>query len=104
MRRVGRVATGWLGVEGLQDFDRLWSIARGAAQDASRDPDALKTAVRLNLEPGMSVDTVTDKLERLAESGMGEAILDVFAMFPTLDQMLDFASQVAATRSDRKKA
>jgi probable F420-dependent oxidoreductase len=104
MRRVGRIGTGWLGVEGLHDFDRLWSIARRTAQDAGRDPAALKTAVRLNLEPGMSVDTVADKLERLAESGADEAIVDAFALFPSLDQLLDFASQVIAPWSDRGKA
>ncbi len=98
MRRVGRSGTGWLGVEGLQDSDHLWSIARRAAQDAGLDPDALKTAVRVNLEPGMSVDSVAEKLERFAASGIDEAILDVFAMFPSLDQMLDFASQVIAKR------
>jgi probable F420-dependent oxidoreductase len=98
MRRVGRVGTGWLGVEGLPDSVHLWSIARRAAQDAGRDPDALKTAIRVNLEPGMSIDAVADKLKRLADSGADEAILDVFAMFSTLDQMLDFATQVIATR------
>ena len=103
MRRVGRSGTGWLGVEGLPDSDHLWSIARRAAQDAGRDPDALKTAIRANLEPGMSVDTVADKLERLADSGADEAILDAFALFPTLDQMLDFAGQVIARWSDRGK-
>jgi hypothetical protein len=46
----------------------------------------------------MSVDTVADKLERLADSGADEAILDAFAIFPSLDQMLDFASQVIARR------
>ena len=106
MRRVGRSGTGWLGVEGLPDEvkDPLWSIARRAAQDAGRDPDALKVATRLNLEPGMSVDTVVGKLERLAESGADEAIVDAFAMFPTLDQMLDFASQVITRRNDHGKA
>lgn len=98
MRRVGRVGTGWLGVEGLPNSVHLWSIARRAAQDTGRDPDALKKAIRVNLEPGMSVDTVAGKLERLANSGADEAILDAFALFPTLDQMLDFASQVIATR------
>ena len=98
MRRVGRSGTGWLGVEGLQDSDHLWSIARRAAQDAGRDPDALKTAVRVNLEPGMSVDSVAAKLERFAASGSDEAILDAFAMFPSLEQMLDFASQVIGKR------
>ena len=104
MRRVGRIGTGWLGVEGLQDSDRLWSIARRAAQDAGRDPDALQSAMRVNLEPGTSVDSLADKLERFAGSGIDEAIVDAFAMFPSLDQMLDFASQVIARWSDRGKA
>ena len=103
MRRVGRVGTGWLGVEGLADDikDHLWSTARRSAQDAGRDPDALKTAIRVNLEPGTSVDTVIVRLDRLADSGADEAIVDAFAMFPTLDRMLDFASQVIARSSDQ---
>lgn len=96
MRRVGRSGTGWLGVEGLPDFHHMWSIARRAAQDADRDPDALKTAMRIHLEPGLSVDSVVDKLDHFAGSGVDEAILDAFAMFPALDQMLDFAGQVIA--------
>ncbi|MFC8076708.1 LLM class flavin-dependent oxidoreductase [Streptomyces sp. NPDC057307] len=57
MRRVGRSATGWLGVDFLPDevADQLWSLARQAAQEAGRDPDALKKAIRINLEPGTSV-------------------------------------------------
>ena len=67
-----------------------------AAQDAGRDPDALKTAIRINLEPGTSVDSLADKLECFAGSGIDEAFVDSFAAFPSLDQMLDFASQVIA--------
>jgi alkanesulfonate monooxygenase SsuD/methylene tetrahydromethanopterin reductase-like flavin-dependent oxidoreductase (luciferase family) len=106
MRRVGRAAVGWLGVEGLPDevTHHLWSIARRAAQDAGRDPDALKTAMRINPEPGTSVNSLAGKLARLAESGTDEAFVDAFAMFPSLDQMLDFASQVIARWSDRGKA
>ena len=98
MRRVGRSGTGWLGFEGLPDevAGRLWSIARRAAQDAGRDPDALKTAMRINLEPGTSVDSLADKLTRFAKSGVDEAFVDTFAAFPSLDQMLDFASQLIA--------
>ena len=104
MRRVGRIGTGWLGVEGLQDSSgHLWSIARRAAQGAGRDPDALKTAMRINLEPGTSVGAVVDKLRRLAESGADEAIVDAFALFPSLDQLLDFASQVITGWTDRGK-
>jgi probable F420-dependent oxidoreductase len=106
MRRVGRSGTGWLGVEGLQAevTDHLWSIARRAAQDAGRDPDALKTAMRINLEPDTSVDSVVGRLERLAGSGADEAIVDAFAMFASLDQMLEFAGQVIAQWCDRGKA
>ncbi|MFQ6398584.1 TIGR03619 family F420-dependent LLM class oxidoreductase [Nocardia sp. KC 131] len=106
MRRVGRIGTGWLGVEGPpaaasiagrdRSVDHLWSIARRAAQDAGRDPDALKTAMRINVGPGTSVDSLADKLKRHAESGTDEAYFDAFAVFTSLDQMLDFASQVIA--------
>ncbi|MGD9990686.1 TIGR03619 family F420-dependent LLM class oxidoreductase [Pseudonocardia sp.] len=106
MRRVGRSGVGWLGVEGpapaastsSQDegAGRLWSIARRAAEDAGRDPDALKTAMRINLAPGTSVDSVADQLKRYAESGVDEAYFDAFAMFTSLDQLLDFAGEVIA--------
>jgi hypothetical protein len=44
------------------------------------------------------------RLGRLAGCGIDEAITDAFAMFPTLDQMLDLASQVVARRSNHGKA
>ena len=98
MRRVGRSAVGWLAFEGLPDdvVASWWSIARRAAEDAGRDPDALKTAMRINLEPDTSVDSLADKLKRLAESGTDEAFVDAFAVFPSLDQTLEFASQLIA--------
>jgi probable F420-dependent oxidoreductase len=98
MRRVGRSAVGWLAFEGLPDdvVASWWSIARRAAEDAGRDADALKTAMRINLEPNTSVDSLADKLKRLAESGTDEAFVDAFAAFPSLDQTLEFASQLIA--------
>src|ERR1700737_955634 len=65
MRRVGRSGTGWLGGEGVEDggTDHLWSVARPAAPDRRGDPDVLKTAMRINLEPGTSVDSLAGKLE-----------------------------------------
>jgi alkanesulfonate monooxygenase SsuD/methylene tetrahydromethanopterin reductase-like flavin-dependent oxidoreductase (luciferase family) len=104
MRRVGRSGTGWLGFAGLPDevADHPWSIARRAAQDAGRDPDALKTAMRINPEPGTSVDLLVRKLTRFAGSGIDEAFVDAFAVFPSLDQMLDFASQVIAPTCCRR--
>lgn len=57
---------GRLGIDFLPEevADRLWSLARQAAREAGRDPDALKKAIRINLEPGTSVDSLADKLKR----------------------------------------
>ncbi|MEV0788659.1 hypothetical protein [Kribbella sp. NPDC050459] len=52
--------------------------------------------MRINLEPGASVDSVADQLKRYADSGVDEAYFDAFAMFTSLDQLLDFAGQVIA--------
>lgn len=52
--------------------------------------------MRINLEPGTSVGAVLERLERLSESGADEAIVDAFAMFPSLEEMLDFAGQIIA--------
>jgi alkanesulfonate monooxygenase SsuD/methylene tetrahydromethanopterin reductase-like flavin-dependent oxidoreductase (luciferase family) len=100
----GETSAPWLAVEGPaaasindpDEADRLWSIARRGAQEAGRDPDALKTAMRINLEPGTSVTSLADTVQRYAESGVDEAYFDPFAMFTNLEQMLDFASQVIA--------
>jgi probable F420-dependent oxidoreductase len=95
MHRVGRSGTGWLAVE-VPDTDRLWSVARRAAQDAGRDPDALKIAMRISPEPGASVDSLAEKLTRYAESDVDEAFVDAFAEFHSLDQLLDFAGRLIA--------
>jgi probable F420-dependent oxidoreductase len=98
LRRVGRSGVGWLTFEGLPDdvVAHLWSVARRAAEDAGRDPDALKTAMRINLEPDTSVDSLAAKLARYAESGTDEAFVDASFMLPSLDQMLDFAGKLIA--------
>ena len=50
--------------------------------------------MRINLEPGTSVDSIADQLKRYADSGVDEAYFAAFAMFTNLDQLLDFAGQV----------
>jgi hypothetical protein len=44
---------------------------------------------------------VAGRLERLAGSGADEAIVDAFAVFSSLDQTLDFASQLITRWGDR---
>ena len=40
----------------------------------------------------------------LTADGVDEAIVDAFALFPSLEQLLDFASQVITKWSNRRKA
>jgi hypothetical protein len=47
---------------------------------------------------------VVDKIERFSGDGVDEAIVDAFALFPSLEQLLDFASQVITAWSDRRTA
>jgi probable F420-dependent oxidoreductase len=97
MRRLGRVGSGWLGYEWLpkEEADKLWSVARAAAEDAGRDPDALKMSLRMNLERGVSVDTIAAKLTRIAESGAGdEVVMDGYDAFDSLETWLDFAGRL----------
>jgi hypothetical protein len=47
---------------------------------------------------------VVDTLERFAGNGVDEAIVDAFALFSSLEQMLDFASQLIIGWSHRGKA
>ncbi len=104
MRRLGRFGVGWLGAEGLppaggldgpdEHADRLWSVARRAAQDAGRDPAALKTAMRINVSPGTSAASLADTFRRYDDAGVDEAFFDAFATFSTLDETLEFAGRV----------
>lgn len=96
MRRVGRSGVGWLGFEGLPDevLGAWWPIARRAAEDAGRDPDALRKAMRINVEPDTPVDSLADSLKRYAESGTDEALVDLWMVMDSLDQMLDFAGKL----------
>jgi hypothetical protein len=52
--------------------------------------------MRINLEPDTSVDSLADSLKRYAESGTDEAFVDTFAVFPTLDQTIEFAGRLIA--------
>ena len=55
--------------------------------------------MRINLEPGTSVDSLAGKLTRFAEAGVDEAFVDGFTAFPSLDQTLDFAGELIARTS-----
>jgi hypothetical protein len=88
---------------GLEDlgYDTLWvgdrlvtPVAMHSTYPGKEQP--YPPQMTRYLEPGTSVDSLAGKLARFAGSGVDEAFVDAFAVFPSLDQMLDFASQVIA--------
>jgi probable F420-dependent oxidoreductase len=93
LRRVGRLADGWI-TASRQDLTRIGSdiaTIRMAASEAGRDPAALRVIVRGVLDVSETtpddnagrrplhgtVDQIRDDLARLAEQGVTEVFLDL---------------------------
>jgi probable F420-dependent oxidoreductase len=101
LRRVGRRAVGWLGFDAVPD-DALawfWAIARQAADEAGRDPDTLRRAIRVNVEPGESTEQIAARLDRVAKTGADEALVEFVFACDTVDEYLDAAERLAAHKS-----
>ncbi|WP_113701289.1 TIGR03619 family F420-dependent LLM class oxidoreductase [Nonomuraea lactucae] len=109
LERVGRRADGWLGVAlPPPDLQALWGTALKSAEQAGRDPSALRMVVRLNPvivgEPAPpahvpyvgTMSQIIDYLRGLAESGAHEAFIDVQATTPSQSQLLDIAQSLIA--------
>ncbi|OIV36335.1 LLM class F420-dependent oxidoreductase [Mangrovactinospora gilvigrisea] len=64
MRRIGRRADGWVGIVCPDEMlTALWAAARAAADDAGRDPGALRMHLRYNPGPGETADSVAALLD-----------------------------------------
>ncbi|MFB7055384.1 TIGR03619 family F420-dependent LLM class oxidoreductase [Streptomyces vinaceus] len=78
MRRVGRRADGWAGAALPPEIHTdLWAIARRAAEDAGRDPDALHQVIRHNPGPGDSAEDMAAVLRGVRDLGADGAFLDL---------------------------
>lgn len=95
--RVGRRAQGWLTFDLLPTEARnaMWATVRQAAEQAGRDPEQLRQAVRVNGEPGETPEHIAERLARLADDGVDEALVDFFFTHTTMDEFLDAAARVA---------
>lgn len=77
LRRVGRRAAGWAGaVLPAEAHAALWGLARGAAEEAGRDPDALRRQIRVNPEPGTTVDDLAATLAAQRDQGVDGCFID----------------------------
>ncbi|WP_067504007.1 TIGR03619 family F420-dependent LLM class oxidoreductase [Actinoplanes sp. TFC3] len=88
LRRAGRLAAGWVSSSRatLEDINRGTQIVRRAAEEAGRDPDAVRIVVRGVVKAGLRDDTVPLSgtweqikagAQRYAEAGVTELFYDL---------------------------
>ncbi|AGL17142.1 TIGR03619 family F420-dependent LLM class oxidoreductase [Actinoplanes sp. N902-109] len=97
LQRAGRRATGWLTFDAIPPEVRttMWTTVQDAAAEAGRDPRQLRQMVRVNGEPGESLDHIAERLARLADEGVHEALVDFFFTFTTMAEFLSAAERIA---------
>lgn len=96
MRRVGRRGSGWLAVQGLPDqYERmLWDVALRSAEDAGRDPAALRRVLRINVPAG--ADPVAYTRAEMAATTASEVLVDLTFVARSVDEALDVAAALRA--------
>jgi hypothetical protein len=73
----------------------MWATVVASAERAGRDPGQLRQAVRVNGEPGESLEHLSERLDRLAEDDVDEALIDFLFTFTTVDEILAAAARIA---------
>jgi len=106
LRRIGRRADGWLPTVVVPHRVDPAALARqrglidAAAQEAGRDPARIGTVVRVNVAPGSTPDQVGDAVRRLADTGHGEAFVDLLYVTDSHAEALRWTEALVAG-SDR---
>jgi probable F420-dependent oxidoreductase len=106
LRRVGRRADGWLAAGmPLPHLMRLWGTVLRHAEEAGRDPSALRMVLRVNAhlsqEPADpekvptagTLPQVADYARAAAEAGVHELFVDLGLTTTTATQVLDIAGR-----------
>lgn len=83
LRRIGRRADGWLPLCVVPDFVSIEVIQEQrrtideAARGAGRDPSEIDTVMRVNINPGTSLQRVADTVKAIAEAtGIGHFVIE----------------------------
>ncbi|MFJ8232382.1 TIGR03619 family F420-dependent LLM class oxidoreductase [Streptomyces sp. NPDC094448] len=95
MRRIGRRADGWAGIATPgRTGSGLWDLARRAAEEAGRDPDALQRHLRHNVEPGARDEDLARNLAEFRDSGADSCFLDFHHVTSGPDEALERGVEV----------
>ncbi|MFG2617040.1 TIGR03619 family F420-dependent LLM class oxidoreductase [Streptomyces sp. NPDC048507] len=95
MRRVGRRADGWVGtVVAPEVLGGLWGTAVRAAEEAGRDPGALRRSIRFNAEPGTSCERIARVLEGIRDTGADGCFVDLQRCVREPDEALELGVRV----------
>jgi probable F420-dependent oxidoreductase len=104
LRRVGRRGDGWLPVARLptDDLDgqidgllRLRATIDDAARTAGRDPERIRTALRVNVAAGVGAAEIADAVRRLADrTGFTRVFVDPMYVAPGVEAALDLVREV----------
>ncbi|MER7534374.1 TIGR03619 family F420-dependent LLM class oxidoreductase [Streptomyces sp. NPDC097704] len=95
LRRVGRRAAGWVGtVLPPAVAGHLWDEARRAAEEAGRDPGALRREIRYNPAPGATADAVAAVLAGVRDTGAEGCFVDLQQCVDEPGEALEFGVKV----------
>ena len=96
MVRVGRRGAGWLAVQGLPPAyeTALWDTARRSAEQAGRDPEALRRVLRINNPPGATAADAKATVEAAAGAGLDEVFVDLTFSAGGVDEALEMAAKL----------
>ncbi|MEI5102222.1 TIGR03619 family F420-dependent LLM class oxidoreductase [Streptomyces sp. PmtG] len=95
MARVGRRAAGWVGVTMPPEAQAaLWAMARRAADEAGRDPDALRREIRHNPAPGASAEDIAAVLRGVRDSGAEGCFIDLHHHVDEPEAALELGARV----------
>jgi alkanesulfonate monooxygenase SsuD/methylene tetrahydromethanopterin reductase-like flavin-dependent oxidoreductase (luciferase family) len=97
LRRVGRRGDGWLPVARLptDGLLRLRPTIDDAARAAGRDPERIRTALRVNVAAGVGAAEIGDAVRRLADrTGFTRLFVDPMYVAPGVEAALDLTRDV----------
>ncbi|MFE3444076.1 LLM class flavin-dependent oxidoreductase [Nocardia sp. NPDC059180] len=101
LRRIGERADGWLavvqtpaGVHHIGSLKRQRAMIDAAALAAGRDPAAIATNVRINVEAGSEVDQVAETIQTLTDTGYSDLFVDLKFVVSGVDAHLEWVQRL----------